>query len=192
VNEGNTIYLTVADEEGNMVSFIQSNYFFFGSMEVPKGLGFCLQNRGSSFELATGRINGFAPGKRPFHTIIPGFITRDGKPFISFGVMGGDMQTQGHVQAVINIVDFGMNLQEAGDAPRIKHNGTFPVRGTLQPGEIYLESGFSYETIRELMNMGHKVGFDFGNFGGYQAIMLKNGVYYGASDSRKDGQASGY
>jgi gamma-glutamyltranspeptidase / glutathione hydrolase len=192
VNESNTIYLTVADDAGNMVSFIQSNYSFFGSMVVPKSLGFCLQNRGSGFDLTTGMANSYAPGKRPFHTIIPAFVTRDGKPFLSFGVMGGDMQTQGHVQVLMNLIDFGMNLQEAGDAPRFKHDGTFPTRGEINPGEIRVESGFSYETIRALMIMGHKVSYDYGNFGGYQAIMVKNGVYYGASDSRKDGQASGY
>jgi gamma-glutamyltranspeptidase / glutathione hydrolase len=192
VNESNTIYLTVADEEGNMVSFIQSNYSFFGSMEVPAGLGFCLQNRGSGFDLTTGMANSYAPAKRPFHTIIPAFLTKDGRPCISFGVMGGDMQTQGHVQVLLNLIDFGMNLQEAGDAPRFKHDGTFPTRGTINPGEIRVESGFSYETIRALMIIGHKVTYDYGNFGGYQAIMLKDSVYYGASDSRKDGQAAGY
>jgi len=192
VNESNTIYLTVADDAGNMVSFIQSNFSFFGSMEVPEGIGFCLQNRGSGFELTTGMANSYAPGKRPFHTIIPAFVTKDGKPYLSFGVMGGDMQSQGHVQIIMNLIDFGMNLQEAGDAPRIKHDGTFPTRGRINPGEIRLESGFSYATIRDLLIMGHMVGFDYGNFGGYQAIMVKDGVYYGASDSRKDGQAAGY
>jgi gamma-glutamyltranspeptidase/glutathione hydrolase len=191
-NESNTIYLTVADEAGNMVSFIQSNFSFFGSMEVPAGLGFCLQNRGSGFDLTTGMANSYAPAKRPFHTIIPAFVTKNGKPFLSFGVMGGDMQTQGHVQVLLNLIDFGMNLQEAGDAPRFKHDGTFPTRGTINPGEIRVESGFSYETIRALMIIGHKVTYDYGNFGGYQAIMVKDGIYYGASDSRKDGQAAGY
>ncbi len=192
VNESNTIYLTVADSSGMMVSFIQSNYLFFGSMVVPEGLGFCLQDRGSGFDLTTGLPNSYAPAKRPFHTIIPGFVTKDGKPFLSFGVMGGDMQSQGHVQVLLNLLDFGMNLQEAGDAPRFKHDGTFPTRGMINPGEIRVESGFPYETIRDLMFMGHKVSYDYGNFGGFQAIMYRDGVYYGASDSRKDGQAAGY
>jgi gamma-glutamyltranspeptidase/glutathione hydrolase len=111
---------------------------------------------------------------------------------MSFGVMGGDMQVQGHVQILINMIDFGMSLQEAGDAPRVKHLGTFPYRGKVTPGEIQLESGFPYETIRALMMIGHKVGYTYDAYGGYQAIMLRNGVYYGASDSRKDGAALGY
>jgi gamma-glutamyltranspeptidase / glutathione hydrolase len=191
-SSSNTIYLTTADKEGNMVSLIQSNFFVFGSMEVPDGLGFVLQNRGSSFEVQENHINSFAPGKRPFHTIIPGFITKDGEPFMSFGVMGGDMQAQGHVQVIMNIVDFGMNLQEAGDAPRMNHYGTFPIRGKIDPGDIGIESGFPYESVRELIKRGHRVRYEIGVFGGYQAIMKKNGVYYGASESRQDGQASGY
>jgi gamma-glutamyltranspeptidase / glutathione hydrolase len=190
---GHTIYLTAADKEGNMVSLIQSNAAPFGSLEVPAGLGFVLHNRGAFYELSENHINAFAPGKRPFHTIIPAFITKDGKPFMSFGLMGGDMQPQGHVQMVMNIIDFGMNLQEAGDAPRIYHEGTFARLGHVnEVGTLYLESGFPYETIRDLMLMGHKVSYAYGLFGGYQAIMRKDGVYYGASESRKDGQAAGY
>ena len=191
VSSGNhTIYLTVADKDGNMVSFIQSNSGIFGSMEVPAGLGFVLQNR-AAFKFDQGHINGYAPGKRPFHTIIPAFITKDGKPFVSFGLMGGSMQPQGHAQMILNIIDFGMNLQEAGDAPRISHRGGND--GTINNvGEVNLESGFSYESVRELLKFGHKVGYGYGVFGGYQAIMLKDGIYYGASDSRKDGQAAGY
>jgi gamma-glutamyltranspeptidase / glutathione hydrolase len=192
INESNTIYLTVADKEGNMISLIQSNASLFGSTVVVPGTGFSFQNRGAFFELQKGHINEYAPGKRPFHTIIPSFVTKDGKPFMSFGVMGGDMQVQGHVQILINMIDFGMSLQEAGDAPRVKHLGTFPYRGKVTPGEIQLESGFPYETIRALMMIGHKVGYTYDAYGGYQAIMLRNGVYYGASDSRKDGAALGY
>jgi gamma-glutamyltranspeptidase/glutathione hydrolase len=190
---GHTIFLTAADKEGNMISLIQSNAAPFGSLEVPEGLGFVLHNRGSFYELSENHINAFAPGKRPFHTIIPAFISKEGKPFMSFGLMGGDMQPQGHVQMVMNIIDFGMNLQEAGDAPRIYHEGTFARLGHVKDvGNLYLESGFPYETIRDLMLLGHKVSYAYGLFGGYQAIMRKEGVYYGASESRKDGQAAGY
>jgi gamma-glutamyltranspeptidase/glutathione hydrolase len=189
-----TVYLTVADKDGNMVSFIQSNKHLFGSLEVPDGLGFALHNRGSSYELKPNHINSYAPGKRPFHTIIPAFVTKDGKPFISFGVMGGDMQPQGHVQILLNMIDFKMNLQEAGDAPRINHYGTLPVRGHIaNVGIVDLESGFPEESIRALQAMGHILGSDqIGIFGGYQAILFDGKVYYGASDPRKDGQAVGY
>jgi gamma-glutamyltranspeptidase / glutathione hydrolase len=192
----NTIYLTTADREGNMVSLIQSNFRGMGSGMTPGKLGFILQDRGELFALEEGHMNVYEPHKRPFHTIIPAFITRDGKPFISFGVMGGDMQPQGHVQIICNIIDFGMNLQEAGDAPRIQHTGSSEPTGEMMTdgGQITLESGFSYETIRELMRKGHKAGFDNGPYGGYQAIMRdeKNKVYFGASESRKDGMAAGY
>ena len=196
-NSSNTVYLTVADKEGNMISLIQSNFWNMGSKEVPDNLGFVLQNRGESFSLDEKHPNVYAPGKRPFHTIIPAFITKDGKPWISFGVMGGDMQPQGHVQIVVNMIDFGMNLQEAGDAPRIQHVGSSTPTGSAtmtSGGTVYLESGFSYQQIRSLVQKGHKVGFDVGTFGGYQAIMRdeEKGVYFGASESRKDGQAAGY
>ncbi len=191
-----TIYLTVADKEGNMVSLIQSNYRGMGSGMTPYGLGFVLQDRGEAFNLEEGFLNTYAPGKRPFHTIIPAFITKDGKPYVSFGVMGGAMQPQGHAQIVINLIDFGMNLQEAGDAPRIQHDGSSEPTGEIMTngGIVLLESGFSWEVIRELMKKGHKVQWDLGSYGGYQAIMWdeNNGVYYGASESRKDGQAAGW
>jgi len=194
--QGNTIYLTVADKDGNMVSLIQSNYRGMGSGMTPDGLGFILQDRGELFNLEEGHFNTYAPHKRPFHTIIPAFITKDGKPYISFGLMGGSMQPQGHVQIVINLIDFGMNLQEAGDAPRIRHGGSSQPTGStmMDGGQVYLETGFSYETIRELMKMGHRISYNNGGYGGYQAIMLdwKNKVYYGASESRKDGQAAGF
>ena len=191
--DSHTVYLTTADKDGNMVSLIQSNSLSFGSLEVVAGLGFALHNRGMWFELKEGHPNSYAPGKRPFHTIIPAFVTKDDEPFMSFGLMGGDMQPQGHVQVLVNIIDFGMNLQEAGDAPRIYHAGSFPRTGHLADvGELNLEAGYPPETIRELMRRGHKVAHALGMFGGYQAIMRKNGVYYGASESRKDGQAAGY
>ncbi|HKK80461.1 MAG TPA: gamma-glutamyltransferase [Phaeodactylibacter sp.] len=196
ISAGETIYLTVADEAGNMVSLIQSNYRGMGSGMVPPGLGFMLQDRGELFSLKPGQANTFEPGKRPFHTIIPAFVTKDGQPFMSFGVMGGDFQPQGHTQIVVNMIDFGMNLQEAGDAPRIDHSGgSSPTgQGGEGRGEVHLESGFDYETIRALMSKGHQVGFARGIYGGYQAIMYdaEKEVYYGASESRKDGQAAGY
>jgi gamma-glutamyltranspeptidase / glutathione hydrolase len=196
LKQGDTIYLTVADKDGNMVSLIQSNYRGMGSGMTPEGLGFILQDRGEMFMLEEGHFNTFEPGKRPFHTIIPGFITKGGKPWLSFGVMGGAMQPQGHAQIVINLIDFGMNLQEAGDAPRIQHDGSSEPTGEIMTsgGIIYLESGISHETIRELLKMGHKIGYDVVGYGGYQAIMWDdvNKVYYGASESRKDGQAAGY
>ncbi len=191
--DSHTVYLTTADKDGNMVSLIQSNSLAFGSLEVAEGLGFALHNRGMWFELAEGHPNSYAPGKRPFHTIIPAFVTKDDQPFLSFGLMGGDMQPQGHVQVLMNLLDFGMNLQEAGDAPRIYHMGSFPRTGHLADvGELSLESGFPPETIRELMRRGHKLTSVYGLYGGYQAIMRKDGVYYGASESRKDGHAAGY
>lgn len=193
---GNTIYLTTADKDGNMVSLIQSNYRGMGSGMTPGKLGFILQDRGELFALREDHMNVYEPHKRPFHTIIPAFITKDGEPFISFGLMGGAMQPQGHTQIVCNLIDFGMNLQEAGDAPRISHDGSSQPTGTTMTdgGVVSLESGFSYQTIRELMSKGHKIGYAKGPYGGYQAIMYdkKNKVFYGASESRKDGQAAGY
>jgi gamma-glutamyltranspeptidase / glutathione hydrolase len=192
----NTIYLTTADKDGNMVSLIQSNFRGMGSGMTPGKLGFVLQDRGELFALEEEHMNVYEPHKRPFHTIIPAFITKEGKPWISFGVMGGDMQPQGHVQIVCNIIDFGMNLQEAGDAPRMQHTGSSEPTGEKMTtgGEVTLETGFSYQTIRSLMEKGHIISFANGPYGGYQAIMWdeKNKVYFGASESRKDGQAAGY
>ncbi|MHC9083700.1 gamma-glutamyltransferase [Luteimonas sp. RIT-PG2_3] len=197
LDEGDTIYLTVADRDGMMVSLIQSNYRGMGSGMAPPGLGFILQDRGEQFVLKPGHPNSFAPGKRPFHTIIPAFAMRDGKPWLSFGVMGGAMQPQGHVQILMNLIDFGMNLQEAGDAPRIQHDGSTEPTGQntvmSDGGELDLETGFPYETVRALMGKGHSVRFAHGPYGGYQAIMVNpGGGYIGASESRKDGQAAGY
>ncbi|MFW5773577.1 MAG: gamma-glutamyltransferase [Tangfeifania sp.] len=196
LEQGNTIYLTTADKDGNMVSLIQSNYRGMGSGMTPGKLGFILQDRGELFSLEEGHMNVYEPNKRPFHTIIPAFITKDGEPFMSFGLMGGSMQPQGHTQIVCNIVDFGMNIQEAGDAPRIRHGGSSQPTGEKMTdgGTVYLENGFVYETIRELMMKGHTIQFSHGAYGGYQAISWdkENKVYYGASESRKDGQAAGF
>jgi gamma-glutamyltranspeptidase/glutathione hydrolase len=141
-------------------------------------------------------FNAFEPGKRPFHTIIPAFITKDGKPYISIGLMSGAVQPQGHVQIMVNLIDFGMGLQEAGDAPRIRHSGSSQPTGSVMSngGSVAFESGFDYEVIRELIKMGHDIGWGVDIYGGYQAILWdeKNKVYYGASESRKDGQAAGY
>ncbi len=193
---GDTIYLTTADKDGNMVSLIQSNYRGMGSGMIPTGLGFVLQNRGELFALQEDHFNAYAPGKRPFQTIIPAFITRNGKPWVSFGVMGGGAQPQMHAQVVMNLVDFGMNLQEAGDAPRILHSGSSQPTGEMMEdgGYVSLENGFSAATRRGLVQKGHTLREVSGWFGGYQAIMRdpKTGVYYGASESRKDGQAAGY
>lgn len=196
ISSGETIYMTVADNKGTMVSLIQSNYRGMGSGMTPPKLGFMLQDRGELFSLKRGQANSFEPGKRPFHTIIPAFVTKDGKPFLSFGVMGGDFQPMGHSQIVMNLIDFGMNLQEAGDAPRWDHTGGASPTGrtTTNTGLIRVESGIPYNTIRGLMDKGHKIGIARGVYGGYQAILWdeKNQVYHGASESRKDGQAAGY
>lgn len=197
LKDGDTIYLTIADKEGNMVSLIQSNYRGFGSGMLPDGLGFMLQDRGELYSLKEGENNTFAPGKRPFHTIIPAFMTKNGEPIMSFGVMGGGFQPMGHVQIVMDVVDFGMNIQEAGDAPRINHEGSSEPTGEgmeLTGGTITLESGYPYEVIRELMQKGHQVGYMNGVYGGYQAIRWDpvRKVYFGASESRKDGQAAGW
>ena len=196
LKSGDTIYLTVADKNGNMVSLIQSNYRGMGSGMTPGDLGFVLQDRGELFSLEEGHFNVFAPGKRPFHTIIPAFVTQEGEPYMSFGVMGGAMQPQGHVQILVNMIDFGMNLQEAGDAPRIRHSGSSQPTGEIitNGGIVFLEHGFDLKEIRKLKAWGHKVNVKTGGFGGYQAIMWdnKNEVYYGASEYRKDGQAAGY
>src|SRR5687768_1547557 len=196
LEQGDTIYMTVADAAGNMVSLIQSNYRGMGSGMTPDGCGFILQDRGELFSLTPGHANVYAPGKRPFHTIIPAFVTKDGKPWLSFGVMGGAMQPQGHVQIVVNLIDFGMNLQEAGDVPRVRHDGSSEPTGERMTdgGEIVLEQGHSADVVKALEARGHKVKVaNDGDFGGYQAILRNaDGVYFGASESRKDGAAQGY
>jgi gamma-glutamyltranspeptidase/glutathione hydrolase len=196
LRNGDTVYLCTADEAGNMVSLIQSNFHGMGSGLCPPGLGFGFQNRGSGFAMDPAHANAYAPGKRPFHTIIPAFITQAGQPLCAFGVMGGDMQPQAHAQVVCNLFDFGMGPQEAGDAPRIYHSGdSSPLGDHMRDGgTVALETGFSWETIRELLRRGHRAQWDLGPFGGYQAIWRDpaSGVYAGASESRKDGHAAGY
>ena len=194
LEDGDTIYLTVADKYGNMVSLIQSNYRGMGSGIVPDNSGFMLQDRGEMFSMDPNHKNSLIGGKRPFHTIIPAFITKDNEPYISFGLMGGAMQPQGHAQIVINLIDFDMNLQEAGDAPRIRHMGSSEPTGEIMEdgGYLTLESGFSKDIRNQLTELGHPLKDEKGGYGGYQAIMLIDDVYYGASESRKDGQASGY
>ena len=196
LENGDTIYLTVADADGNMVSLIQSNYGDLGSGMTPEELGFQLQNRGQLFSLQDGHANVYEPGKRPFHTIIPAFVLKDGKPWLSFGVMGGSMQPQAHAQIIINLVDFDMNLQEAGDAARMRHGGSSQPTDEVMTdgGRVYLESGISQAVREELGAMGHNVSDQRASMGGYQAIIRDDvrGVYFGASESRKDGQAAGY
>jgi gamma-glutamyltranspeptidase/glutathione hydrolase len=194
LKNGDTIYLTAADQYGNMISLIQSNYRGMGSGMVPPGLGFMLQDRGELFSLDKNHKNSLKGGKRPFHTIIPAFVTKDGKPFMSFGVMGGATQPQAHAQIIINMIDFGLNLQEAGDAPRIVHSGSSQPTDEIMKdgGTLSIESGFGKTIEKELTAKGHVLQYEKGIFGGYQAIMLKDGVYYGASETRKDGQAAGY
>jgi gamma-glutamyltranspeptidase/glutathione hydrolase len=192
-----TVTLATADEEGNMVALIQSNYRGMGSGMSPTGLGFVFQDRGELFDLAPGRPNSYAPGKRPFHTIIPGFVTKDGEAWLAFGVMGGDFQPQGHVQVLVNLIDFGMNLQEACDAPRLAHEGSSDPTGTLLEaggGTLSVEDGFAPEVLAELERRGHVLVDHDGIFGGFQGILwdARNGVYVGGSDSRKDGQAAGW
>lgn len=196
INEGDTIYLTVADKNGNMVSLIQSNFRGMGSGMTPTGLGFVLQNRGELFALDPEHFNVYAPNKRPFQTIIPAFVTKNNVPYLSFGVMGGGAQPQMHAQVIMNMIDFGMNTQEAGDAPRILHSGSSQPTGSemTDGGYISLESGFAVETRRALLKKGHVLRDVSGAFGGYQAIRYdaNNKVYFGASESRKDGHAAGY
>ena len=195
--EGDTIYMTVADKDGMMVSLIQSNYRGMGSGLVPDGLGFMFQDRGAQFSLTEGHPNVYAPGKRPFHTIIPAFMTKDGEPVLSFGLMGGAMQPQGHAQIVVNLLDFGMTVQDAGDAARFHHTGSTDAtwQGRMQDGgTLELESGVTREVYDELARRGHKLNITSGPFGGYQAIWRdpETGVYWGATEMRKDGIAIGY
>lgn len=195
LERSDTVYLTVADADGNMVSLIQSNYRGMGSGMTPPGLGFVLQDRGEMFSLEPGHPNVYAPGKRPFHTIIPAFVTREGKPWLSFGVMGGGMQPQGHVQVLVNMIDFGMDLQAAGDAPRIRHDGSSEPTGERMSdgGVVRVERGFPAAAIEELEKRGHRVEvINDGGYGGYQAIRKDGEVWVGASEPRKDGHAAGY
>jgi gamma-glutamyltranspeptidase / glutathione hydrolase len=194
--EADTIYLTVVDKDRNCVSLIQSNFHGFGSYHVPRGLGFPLQNRGCLFALAPAHANRLEPHKRPFHTIIPGFVSHEGKPWLSFGVMGGDMQAQGHVQVLSNMIDFGMDVQEAGDAARFCHLGSSQPTGQVAKngGQVALETEIGPEVRRALEAKGHHIVNSPGGFGGYQAIRidLERGILMGGSDPRKDGCALGY
>jgi len=195
LEQGDTIYLTTADADGNMVSLIQSNYRGMGSGMTPPGLGFVLQDRGELFSLEEGHPNVYEPGKRPFHTIIPAFVTKNGEAWLSFGVMGGGMQPQGHVQVLVNLIDFGMGLQAAGDAPRIRHDGSSEPTGERMSdgGVVRVESGLAAEALAGLRKRGHRVEVvNDGGYGGYQAIRREAGVWAGASESRKDGHAAGY
>jgi gamma-glutamyltranspeptidase / glutathione hydrolase len=199
LEHGDTTYLTVADKDGMMVSLIQSNYSNLGSALVPDGLGFVLQNRGNGFSLDPQHPNVYAPGKRPFHTIIPGFVLKNGEPWLSFGVMGGAMQPQGQVQVLVNLIDFGMNLQEAGDAARFYHDGSSRPNAALARspagiGHVTLESGIRPAEVAKLRELGHSVAVGRAEFGGYQAIRrdAAGGIYIGATELRKDGAAIGY
>jgi gamma-glutamyltranspeptidase/glutathione hydrolase len=196
LSSGDTIYLTVADSTGMMVSLIQSNYAGMGSGLVPDGLGFMLQDRGALFTLEEGHPNVYEPGKRPFHTIIPAFAMKDGEPFLSFGVMGGGMQPQGHVQVLSNIVDFGLNVQAAGDAARYRHYGSSSPTGEAMEGRgtLRVESGVDEDVVRALRGRGHDVSVGSGGYGGYQAIRWdpEAEVYWGGTEMRKDGIVVGY
>lgn len=192
-----TIYCCAADAEGNMISHIQSNYAGFGSTICPDGCGFVIQNRGQSFSLDPGHRNRLEPGKRPFHTIIPAFMTKDAQPVMAFGVMGGDFQPQGHTQVVMNMIDFGLSPQQAGEQPRAAHDGSSdPADGPGQPGggKIQLEKGFDPAVAEQLAAMGHQIDPANSPNGGYQAIWREDNPlrYFGGSDPRLDGQALGY
>jgi len=193
-SKGDTTYFTTADADGMMVSFIQSNYRGMGSGLVPDGLGFMLQDRGELFSLTDGSPNLYAPGKRPFHTIIPGFASKGDKPWLSFGVMGGDMQPQGQAQIIAGMVDYGLGVQEAGDAPRWHHEGSSEPTGQAAEGVgvLRLETGVPEATRKQLAAMGWKLGDSDGGFGGYQAILAGPQSYGAASEMRKDGLALAY
>jgi gamma-glutamyltranspeptidase/glutathione hydrolase len=196
LGKADTIYLCAVDKDRNCVSLIQSNYFGFGSGLAAADLGFAVQNRGCLFALDPAHANALAPGKRPFHTIIPALATRNGKPWLTFGVMGGDMQPQGHVQVLVNLVDFGMNVQQAGEAPRVEHVGhaTPTGRPALGVGTVRAEYGIPDAVLAELTRRGHVVERVRTNGGGYQAILIDpaTGVLHGGTEARKDGAAVGY
>jgi gamma-glutamyltranspeptidase/glutathione hydrolase len=198
LEKGDTIYMTVVDKDRNCCSLIQSNFGGFGSFVVPGDVGFVIQNRGSSFALDDVHFNRLEPHKRPFHTIIPAMVTKDGKPWLSFGVMGGDMQAQGHVQILVDLIDFDLSVQEAGDEARVRHGGSASPEGSAgdpRGGEVVVEPSVSSEVVKALEAKGHKVSRGRGSgFGGYQAILIdrKYGVLRGATEPRKDGCAAGY
>jgi gamma-glutamyltranspeptidase/glutathione hydrolase len=187
----------VVDKDRNCVSLIQSNYLGFGSGLAPADLGFAIQNRGTLFSLDEHHANRLEPGKRPFHTIIPAMLTKDGRPVFVFGVMGGDMQPQGHVQVLVNLLDFGMDVQQAGEAPRVEHIGSAtPTGRPAEPhgGTVQAEIGLPEEVVKELVRRGHRVEWVKRNGGGYQGIWIdwKTGVLHGGTEARKDGAAVGY
>jgi len=199
LKHGGTIFLTTADRHGNMVSLIQSNFRGMGTGLVAPGTGFSFQNRGELFSMDPNHPNVYAPGKRPFHTIIPGLATKDGEGWFTFGVMGGEFQPMGHVSVLTNVIDFGMNIQEAGDALRWLHTGsTEPTDSAedmlMDGGRVQIESNIDYQTVRALRSRGHTVQIGGGFYGRYQGILFDRdkGVYFGASESRVDGQAAGY
>ncbi|MGE3805138.1 MAG: gamma-glutamyltransferase family protein, partial [Gemmataceae bacterium] len=197
LGKSDTVYLCAVDQERNCVSLIQSNYFGFGSGEVPASLGFPIQNRGALFALEGDHPNRLEPGKRPFHTIIPAMVTKDGKPFFVFGVMGGDMQPQGQVQVLVNLLDFGMNVQEAGEAPRLEHLFSATPTGLAAKedgGLVAAERGIEPDILKDLLKRGHKVSVVRKNGGGYQGILIdpRTGMLLGGSEARKDGCAVGY
>jgi len=197
---GDTVWLGAVDRHGRAVSFIQSIYWEFGSGLVADGTGFALQNRGHAFSMDPQHANVYAPGKRPFHTIIPAFVMKDGEPLMAFGVMGGFIQPQGHVQILVNMIDLAMNVQEAGDAARFVHGGSSqPTGGTMTDGGyVRIESGVSETVVRELRKRGHKLSWGerpyVGSVGGYQAVWRDpdTGVYHGGTEMRFDGAAAGY
>jgi gamma-glutamyltranspeptidase/glutathione hydrolase len=193
---GDTVYLTAADSEGNMISLIQSLYSGWGSHIVPDRLGFPLQNRGRSFALDKNHFNKLEPHKRPFHTIIPAFMTKESQPVFSFGVMGGDFQPQGHCQVAMNLIDYGMSPQQAGEQPRVEHTGSSSPTGAqmIHGGSIQFELGFPDSTKVALEEMGHQIKTGAGMFGGYQGIWREEDPrrYFGGTDPRKDGCAIGY
>ncbi len=189
---GDTVYLCTADSDGMLVSWIQSNFRGMGSGLVPTGCGFMLQNRGGLFDLHPGRPNSLAPGKRPFHTIMPGFACKDGRPWLCFGVMGGDFQPQGQLQILLDLCEFGMDPREAGRAPRWRHEGSSTPTGerAAGPGRVLLEPGFADSTLEGLRARGHAIEVREGGYGGYQAILVtEEGAYVAAGEPRKDGTA---
>jgi gamma-glutamyltranspeptidase/glutathione hydrolase len=197
LGKADTIYLCVVDKDRNCVSLIQSNYFGFGSGLASADLGFAIQNRGTLFALDEKHANRLEPGKRPFHTIIPAMATKNGKPWFTFGVMGGDMQPQGHVQVLVNLIDFGMNVQEAGEAPRIEHIGSATPTGLpakAKGGTVRAEAGIPDAVVKELATRGHLVERVRVNGGGYQGILIDpiTGMLQGGTEARKDGAAVGY
>ena len=197
LKNGDTVYLCAVDAEGNCCSLIQSNFSGFGSQMVPGDLGFALQNRGCLFALDETHPNRLEPHKRPFHTIIPAMVTKDGLPYFVFGVMGGDMQPQGHVQVLVNLLDFKMNVQAAGDAARVQHRGSATPTGepaAPNGGTVYVETAISEATRKALGERGHTVIVSPGGYGGYQGILIdrERGVLHGGTEARKDGAAAGY